>query len=517
MKKLIFSIKVFLIGALLVVSQQSCTKLDERVYSDLNGDKLFDDPANLIYGLGVAYTNLYQLIGHKYGVVGMDCGTDLLVVPQRGGDWYDGGEWHRFHHQEWNASESYVARWWNILYYGVNTCNRLIYTFEALEDVDTKPAIAELRGLRALYYWWLVDIYGNVPIVDSFDVPADFKPKTRSRQEVYDFVESELLEVMPDLSKSTGLDYFGRINYYVAQTILAKLYINAEVYTGTAQWDKAMAAVDTVMTGGYSLAGDFFSNFEADATLSPEYIFGLHFDKLEAPAFEIHLFTLHYNLAEKYKFEDNTWNGICAQESFFHLFDADTNDVRRKSILFGFQYFDDGTVVEDPSYEKFDPNNLDKPIDPDGAPLNLSPEINMLEPNCLRQAGARVAKYPFIEGSDRYTSNDVPIFRYADILLMKAELLLRKGDAGGALQYVNEVRARAGATPATEVTMESLLDERARELFAEGHRRSDMIRFGVYGNPRWEKPNQSPSYTTIWPIPLSQIEVNSNLVQNPGY
>jgi hypothetical protein len=149
--------------------------------------------------------------------------------------------------------------------------------------------------------------------------------------------------------------------------------------------------------------------------------------------------------------------------------------------------------------------------------LNLTPEVNMLEPNCLRQSGARVAKYPFILGSDRYTSNDIPIFRYADILLMKAELLLRKGDAGGALQYVNEVRARSGAVPATEVTMESLLDERARELFAEGHRRTDMIRFGVYGNPRWEKPNQSESYTTIWPIPQSQIDVNQNLVQNPGY
>ncbi len=516
MKKLLFSIKIVMVAVLIVVSQQSCTKLDERVYSDLNGDKLFDDPDNLISGFGVAYTNLYALIGHKNGVVGSDAGTDLLVVPQRGGDWYDGGEWHRYHRHTWTPTDGYVARWWNILYYGINTCNRLIFTFEGLEDVDTKPAIAELRGLRALYYWWLVDIYGNVPIQDSFDVPADYKPATNSRQEVYDFVESELLTVMPDLSKSTGLEYFGRINYYVAQTILAKLYINAEVYTGTAQWDKAMAAVDTVMSGGYSLAPDFFSNFREDATASPEYILGLHFDRLEAPQFEVHLFTLHYNLAEKYEFEDNTWNGIAAQESFFHLFDADTNDARRNSILFGFQYDFDGNVIEDPSYEKFDPSDPTY-RDPDGAPLNLTPEINMLEPKCLRQAGARVAKYPFIIGSDRYTSNDVPIFRYADILLMKAELLLRSGDAGGALEYVNMVRARSNAEPVVEVTYESLMDERARELFAEGHRRTDMIRFGTYGNPRWEKPEQSASHTTIWPIPQAQIDVNPNLVQNPNY
>ncbi len=516
MKKILFSIKIVLVAILIVGSQQSCTKLDERVYSDLNGDKLFDDPDNLIYGFGVAYTNLYQLLGHKNGVVGMDAGTDLLVVPQRGGDWYDGGEWIRYHRHEWTSTDGYIGRWWTMLYKGVNTCNRLIFTFESVEDIDTAPAIAELRALRAMYYWWLVDIYGNVPISATFDVPEGFMPETNTRQEVYDFIESELLEVMPDLSKNTGLEYFGRMNYYAAQTVLAKLYINAEVYTNTPQWSKAMTAVDSVMGGGYTLQADFFSNFVEDATASQEYILGLHFDRVEAAAFEVHLFTLHYNLAAKYEFEDNSWNGIAAQETFFHLFDADTNDTRRNSILFGFQYYDDGTVVEDPSYEKFNPADPTY-RDPDGAPLNLTPEINMLEPKCLRQAGARVAKYPFINGSDRYTGNDMPIFRYADILLMKAELLLRAGDVGGALDYVNIVRARANATPLLDLTMESLLDERARELFAEGHRRSDMIRFGTYGEARWEKPDMSLSHTTIWPIPQGQIDVNPNLIQNIGY
>lgn len=516
MKKIIISIKIVLVAILIVGTQQSCTKLDETVYSDLNGDKLFDDPENLIYGFGVAYVNLYDLMGHKNGVVGSDAGTDLLVVPQRGGDWYDGGEWIRYHRHEWTPTDGSIGRWWNMLYYGVNTCNRLIFTFEALEDVDTAPAIAELRGLRALYYWWLVDLYGNVPISDKFDVPADFKPTTASRQEVYDFIESELLEVMPDLSRSTGLDYFGRVNYYVAQTVLANLYINAEVYTGTPQWDKAMVAVDTVIGGGYSLTGNFFSNFVEDATTSPEYIMGLHFDALKARKFEVHLFSLHYNLAAKYEFEDACWNGIAAQETFFHMFDADTNDVRRNSILFGFQYMDDGTIVEDPSYEKFDPSNPSY-RDPDGAPLNLTPEINMLEPLCLRQAGARVAKYPFIYGSDRYTANDIPIFRLGEILLMKAELLMRQGDVGGAMDLVNQLRVRAQATPLTELTMESLSDEYAREMFAEGKRRTQLIRFGTYGDVRWEKPEISGTHTTIWPIPQSQIDVNSNLTQNIGY
>ena len=143
----------------------------------------------------------------------MDCGTDLLCVPQRGGDWFDGGEWHRFHRLTWTPTEAYVSFRWNTLYYGVTTCNRLIFQFQSLKDVDTKAAVAELRALRALYYLWLVDVYGNVPIVDRFDVPADYKPATNTRLEVYNFIETELLAAMPDLSKETGLLFYGRINY----------------------------------------------------------------------------------------------------------------------------------------------------------------------------------------------------------------------------------------------------------------------------------------------------------------
>ncbi len=513
MKKLLFSIKILLVAGLLVASTQSCTKLDEEVYSDLTGDKLFEDPENLIYAFGVAYTNFYDLIGNKFGVVGMDAGTDLLCVPQRGGDWFDGGEWHRWHRLTLATTETYVERWWNILYYGVNTCNRLIFQFESIEDIDTRPAIAELRALRALYYWSPIDIYGNVPIMTDFDVPADFKPVTDDRIDVYEFIEEELLAVKNDLSKETGLAYFGRMNYYVAQMVLAKLYINAAVYTGTPQWGKALAACDTIIESGkFFLEADYFNNFRENATTSPEYILGVPFDQVNAPGFEVHLFTLHYNLSSKYSFQENVWNGICAQEAFYYSFEED--DVRREGLLEGQQYDLEGNEIEDPSYEKFDPSNPGF-LDPDGAPLNLTPEINMLEPNCLRQAGTRIAKYPFIEESDRFTGNDVPIFRYADVLLMKAEILLRTG--GGGENLVNEVRARAGVDPIGGLTMETLLAERGRELYAEGHRRSDMIRFGAFLDPRWEKDEVSSEHSKLWPIPQNQINANANLRQNPGY
>ncbi|MBP6978388.1 MAG: RagB/SusD family nutrient uptake outer membrane protein [Lentimicrobiaceae bacterium] len=517
MKRIPVYIKILLIVVFLGTFSQSCTDLEETIYSDLTGDLFFEDPDNLIYAFGVAYTNLYELVGHKYGMVGIDCGTDLLCVPQRGGDWFDGGEWHRWHRLTWTPSEGYVQRWWNLLYYGVNTCNRLILQFESLEGVDTEPAIAELRALRALYYYWLLDLFGNVPIQDRFDVPADYKPPTNTRQEVYDFVETELLATVDKLPKETGLATFGRMNYYAAQMVLAKLYSNAEVYTGTPQWNKALDACNVIIESqNYEMTPNFFDNFVENATTSREYIFGVAFDLVQARAFEVHLFTLHYNLVDKYGIGDASWNGISAQEGLFNMFEE--NDQRRNGLLFGPQYDNEGNQITDPSYEKFDPTNPSKPRDPDGAGLNLTPNINMLEPNCLRQCGARIAKWPFIAGSDRYMGNDFPVFRYADVLLMKAELLLRTGgNSGEALDLVNQVRARASATALNAVTLDDILAERARELFAEGHRRSDLIRFGKYYDTRWEKPDVSPEYVKLWPIPESQINANSNLIQNPGY
>jgi hypothetical protein len=521
MKKFKTAFIIFAAALLLVIIQPACTNLDEEVYSDLTADKFFSDPNNLIYAFGVGYTSLYDLCGHKYGMQGSEVGTDELVVPQRGGDWLDGGEWHRFHRHTWRADDNYFNHWWTNCYAnGISTCNRLIYEFESLEGVDVTPAISELRALRALYYFWLIDKFGNVPIVDYFVGPS--KPPTASRIEVYNFIEKELTEAMPGLSKETGIPMYGRINYYTAQMILAKLYINAGVFTGAPQWEKAMACCDTIISSGlYQLSGDFFGNFAADASGSREIIMGVPYDEIQAPGFEIHLFSLHYSLQSVFGFTAATWNGICFQESFFNLFEE--SDIRRNGLLFGPQFNADGTPVTDPSWERFSPT---LPFDPDGENLNLTPHINQLEPNCLRQCGARVAKFPFIEGSPRYISNDLPIFRYSDVLLMKAECLLRLERAGEALPFVNEVRARAAVADFTEVNYLNLLEERGRELYCEGYRRSDMIRFADqipsdnplnYYAPRWEKPDVTPSYRSLWPIPQSKLDVNEFLVQNPGY
>ena len=506
---------ILLLLAFVVFIPQSCTDLDEVIYSDLDGEKFFDNPENIAAAFGVAYTNLYWMMGHKYGV-GKDCGTDLLCVPQRGGDWLDGGEWHRYHRLTMTPSESYVEFWWNLLYKGINTCNRLILGFEQLDIPESKAAISELRAFRAFYFWYLLDMYGNVPLTTDFDVPEDYAPANNSREEVYDFIEKELTEVLPDLTREAGFSTYSRVNYYVAQTLLAKLYLNAGVYAGKSELAKAEMALDSIIgSAAYSLEPDYFFNFTDNPDVSREIIFGVPMDETLAQGLEVHLFSLHYNLQDKFQLTQLPWNGLSVQESLVNLFDE--SDARRNGLLFGPQYDAAGVQIKDPSFEKFNPANPTLPRDPDGAGLNLTPAINMLEPNCLRQAGARIIKWFPHPETDRYLSNDFPIFRYSDVLLMKAEVMVRNGDAAGAADYINQVRTRAGVGPLTEVTLQDILDERARELYAEGHRRTDLIRFEKFLDTRWEKTDVSPATAILWPIPQVQIDNNPNLNQNDGY
>lgn len=499
------------------LTSNSCTNLDEDIYSELDGNIFFDNPDNLIFAFGTAYTNLYWAFGNKYSF-GRDCGTDIAVVPQRHGDWFDGGEWIRYHRLEWTPTEAYVEFWWNLMYKGINRCNSLIFQFESVETEEATAAIAELRAFRALYYYWLLDYYGNVPLVTEFDVPADFAPSNNTRQEVYTFIETELTESLPFLTKEVGANVYGRVNYYVAQMALAKLYINAEVFTGTPQWAKADAALDEIINSGlFELSADYFDNFKSDASIvdnSKEILMGVPMDEVNAQGMEIHLFSLHYNLQDKYEMGQLPWNGICVQESFFNLFDE--NDLRLNGLVYGEQYDADGIQIQDPDYERFDPTCPTCPRDLDGPGLNLDPVINMLEPDCIRQAGARINKWTLDPNSDRYLNNDFPIFRYADVLLMKAEVLLRNG-GGNADTYFNMVHERAGLDPLSGVTLDDILDERARELYMEGYRRNDLIRFGKYLDERWEKEGMTSDHVLLWPIPQDQIDANANLVQNPGY
>ncbi|MBK6389291.1 MAG: RagB/SusD family nutrient uptake outer membrane protein [Saprospiraceae bacterium] len=508
MKKLIKYSKALLIAGALLTFNNSCTNLDEELYSTVTFDNFFKTDEEFISALGAAYSSLIGVMGNHNATWSIqEVSSDELMIPQRGGDWFDGGIWLRMFRHEYLPTEDAFNNSWGQLFGGVSACNRLIEQFSAIQSDRAKAFVSELRSVRALYYYWLLDLFGNVPIVTSF-ATAEANPTTKSRAEVYAFVEKELLESTPNLTDEVSGSTYARMTQHAANSILAKLYINAQRYTGTAQWDKAIAAADKVINSGkYSLEDNFFTNFQTENAGSKETIFAIPYDKVFAQGFNLPVMTLHYESQKTFNLTDQPWNGYCSLQEFYNSFEA--NDVRKRSLLAGPQKSAAGKQLVDPSAEA---------NDPDGKDLNFTPAINEHFPNCLRQAGARIAKFEYIAGSTANLSNDFPIFRLADIMLVKAEALWRKnaGDAT-ALAIVNQIRNRALATPLTSLTAENLLAERGREMFAEGWRRQDLIRFGTYQDARPWKPADTKPCFDIFPIPKAQLDANKSLSQNPCY
>ena len=396
----------------------------------------------------------------------------------------------------------------------------------------------ELRAIRAIWYMWAMDAFGNVPLVTGFsdDVPANNSDFQAGRTEVYDFVEFELSTVVGDLSAQVMGNAYARVNQATAYAALAKLYLNAEVYTGTAQWQKAVDAVDAVAGFGYTLAPTYSNNFQQENSSSLENIFVVPYDKVFAGGFNWPMMTLHYASASVFEFTEQPWNGYATVEEFYNSYIDTVNnpgttgavwrglatpdvtdltlpngrgtlDSRLSNFLVGPQILPDGTQAQDPAADD---------DDPDDAGLNFTPQTNEIWPNGWRQGGARIGKYAYEQGGTANMSNDFVVFRWGDMKLIRAEANHRLGNAPLALAEVNEIRTRAGVTPFTVLTDDNLLAERGREMFAELSRRQDLIRFGKFNDAWWEKEVSSTTYN-VFPIPQPQIDVNSTLVQNPGY
>ena len=514
MKKITLVGKI-VIAALAVTPFNSCTNLDENLYSQIETENFFRNEEEVKAAVGAAYTRLYGLMNHGSYFSTQEVNSNEILIPQRGGDWYDGGQWINTHLHIQTGSEDCYNNSWNFLYGGVNTCNRLILQVGQAKDKGTlatataESYISELRGLRALFYFWLLDSFGNVPIVDRFDVAEDFKPATASRQEVYNFVESELVAVSSVLPQQAGGAYYSRFTYYAAQSLLAKLYLNAEVYTGTAQWQKALDAANKVIDSGrFAAARTYRENFITQNEGSPEMILAIPYDKVFAQGFNLPQMTLHYASQATFNLQSQPWNGYCTATDFYNSY-ADGDQRKKDNFLVGVQKAADGvTVLEDQSAD-----------DPGGKPLEYTPEINELFPNCQRQAGARIGKFEFVNGSTENLGNDFPILRFADIWLVKAEAEARIANNWDAvIPFTQPLRERAGLTNlAAGVTAEQFLNERSREVFYEGWRRSDLIRFGEFNKARGLRPSDSAPDRKLWPIPKQQLNANPNLSQNPGY
>lgn len=536
MKKILFrnTRVVFVLVAAMAVS---CTNLDEDelLYDQVSNTTFFRNDEEVLAAFGQVYTNLYGFNDNNNMFNLNEVTSDEIVVPTRGPDWGDGGHWVRLKRHTWTNQDSRIENGWNFNYAGVVHCNRLITTFEGLDNDLAKSLVPELKVVRAIYYYWLMDLYGNVPIVTGLE---DQAPPTNSRQEVYDFIESEILQNMDALAKTGPADEstYGRVNYYGAQAALVKLYLNAEVYTGTPQWDKAIAACDEIINSGeYTLTDNYADNFVRDNKGVSETIWAIPYDEVYAQGWHLPMITLHPQNQLTYNMTAQPWNGFASTQEFYESFiDPSVNpgpqgtvvgtdpagtpttgtvDKRLSNFLVGPQYAADGvTQLLDGSAEG---------SDPDGQPLTFTPYINELEPNAWRQAGARIGKWEFYDGMGQFLSNDFAIFRYADVLLSKAEAIARKNNDWNdpiTLSLVNQIRQKHGGVD-DFVTMDAdkMLAERGRELFAESHRRVDMIRFGKFTDAFQFHPTDADDHVTIFPVPLAQLQANPNLEQNDGY
>jgi hypothetical protein len=483
----------------LVYALGACQELEQEVLDGVTAEDIANsNNPNLINVLKAsAYSRIVGSWGGHNSIWSIyEVSSDEMAIPQKGADWEDGGLWLRMHRHTWQPSDEAFNNSWNYCYSAIGEINNLLIQYP-----DVAALNAELKVLRALIYLWLIDSFGNVPIVQETTTGGN--PRNNTRAEVFAFIEKSVKDNADLLVKE---DTKTTINYYSAHAILAKLYLNAQIYTGTQRWADAEAAADVVINSGkYSLASNFFTVFSERNNGSTENIFTLPYDQNNAQGFNLPQMTLHYLSQNTYNLQEQPWNGYASLEEFYNKFDD--KDVRKNSFLVGPQFASDGTRLNDISAE---------PNDPDGPPLTFTPQINQLAPNAFRQAGARVGKFEFANGAASSLNNDYPLIRLGDIILIKAEAAFRQGKTAIALTSINQIRKRAGMPDYASLTLDDIFNERGFEMFAEASRRTDQIRFGKWNQPWWEKGASQP-FRALFPIPLQVINANPNLTQNPGY
>ena len=520
----------------------ACTKLDNTSYNQIVASQFSPTTGDLSSLVGPAYGNWRSLFLEFNGAYRVqETTTDETVTPGRPNGWVDDGSYRRLHQHNWTALDPTPGYTWGQAYAGITNCNRVLYQVQQGQiplTTGKDQLVAELRVLRASYYYMLCDLFGNVPIVDRFDVEAGFLPAQSTRAQVYAFIVKEITESLPQLSTTADASTYGRFNNkWAANALLAKVYLNAEVYSGTAQWTDCIAACDAIInSGNFSLETVQANVFKTQNESSKEIVFAIPFDETYATGFRIHMQTLQPQNQQTYSAQSSMWGGgICAIPQFINSYNPADNRLKSTWIQ-GQQYSSSGTPL----------------VGVFGATAGLPLVFTNTLPSVIfgtEDDGFRVGKFEIKQGVLADLSNDFPLFRYADVLMMKAEALLRTGQAGQAATLVTQVRQRnftANPSLATvtaadlalgsnypygpaannvvnpvqggaDIKYGRMLDELGWEFAAEGHRRQDMIRFGVFTTKSWLTHTPNGAYRTLMPIPQNVLNTNTNLKQNPGY
>ena len=501
-----------LIGSPALLSLQACTDLGETPVSAITPENFYRNEQEVLGGLASVYASLRPTVSNYYNL--SEVTTDEFIVPTRGSDWFDNGKWLEMHRQTWEANSAAAGQEINFAWVdgftGVARANVLLEAMQTVTVSNSAVIDAEIRTLRAFYYYMLMDMFGGVQIVTTTDIV----PRERNtRAEVFEFIEQELLEVRDALPDQWPDASNGRLTRGAANAILASLYLNAEVFTGTVDasglqrgtprfQDAADVADEILNSGVYSLASDWKANFRHDNHLSPENILVVKYVAEEGVGFEMIMRGLHYNQATP-----APWNGFATIAETYYAFDRD--DVRDDIFLVGQQFnVETGAPVDDRT----------------GQPLFFTPEIDDIT-SAAENEGVRIYKFPADPNhSGQWHGNDYPYFRLAEIILIKAEAINELGRTDEAINLVNTmIRARVFNPPeplplgmSQAEFRDAILNERLFELTAEAKRRQDLIRHDKYLLP-WSHKELREPHRVLMPIPQGQLNANPLLVQNAGY
>ncbi len=493
----------------------SCSKLDEinqdaRVRQDAAGVV----PADILKSIYegdlrnfMNQDNLWALQEHT---------TDECAGPTRGGDWDDNGIWRVLNQHTWDANHNFVRG-------AFENLGRVVFNAtDALNRSPNAQEAAEAKFLRAFANFYLVEGWDQAPYRDELTDLTQI-PQVRKGTAAFDYIISELEAAKPALPNGPN----NLANKNACRALLMKCYLTKGVIANRsaptfapADMNKVIALADEIIATSAALNSNYFQNFAKDNNSSTENLFtAINYGGTSSGGVRSRYFcSLHYNQSP------SGWNGFTTLGDFYDKFEA--VDKRRGDsysgvtnvsglrvgLLFGQQFDQNGVALKDRK----------------GGPLSFTKAVKAIEtdPATLEVTGIRVVKYPPDLTNGDNVDNDFVMLRLADVLLMKAEAILRGGTptttgpyGGTALSIVNYLRTQAsrGATPLASLSLDQLLDERGRELYWEGWRRMDLIRFGKFNTPTNIRTAASLGNRNLFPVPAQQVAVNPNLTQNPGY
>lgn len=550
------------LSSLLVLG--ACTDLEETVYDKLT-DATIDvtDPEIVGYMMGEAYAQFRFLYWgwNGYFDVMEEC-SDTYMTPKRIGIGW-GDLYINMHKHTWNSSQGHIDPLWNYAYVGIGYANKAL---DVLPETGSDQA--EMRFIRALNYYVLLDAFRNVPLEITQDFEPGYLPQQVSAQTTFDFCVSELNAIKDDLGTEK---HHGYANRYAASMVLAKLYLNYNTYFRTndnTYYEKALAEVNEVITeGGYSLAPNYLDNFRADISSSPEVIFALPLDKKNAG----HNYLVNKCLvgagAAAYGYDGSPWNGSCAVPQFIESYKAEDNRLGY-TWAGGVQRAATKDAAGNVIPQSGDPIAFTTDDWAGQGVLTYSLQVHSSDnPGAYFQEGYRFVKSEIVAGDAGTYGNDVAFFRLADAMFIKAECLLRlEKDEQTAADLITQVRGRAFKTakdairtvadlkggsrydyghreytcegfanwdPASyivtneggnDIKFGGLLDDLAWEFVGEHHRRQDLVRFkmsdgrNVFNGKSWFcKDATTETHWDYFPIPKAAIDANISLIQNEGY